>query len=70
MYLLMNETDRLPASPKSFKSEKQAPAFADKLRKLYAMQGGSLAADGRRIAPEDVEFAAIANDGSSGIRQG
>jgi hypothetical protein len=44
----MNETDRLPASPKSFKSEKRAPACADKLRKLCATQGCSLAADGRR----------------------
>jgi|GEM_PF-2626978 len=28
MHPLMNETDRLPASPKTFKSEKQAPACA------------------------------------------
>jgi hypothetical protein len=39
MHPLMNETDRLPASPKSFKSEKKAPAYAGKLRKPYAMQG-------------------------------
>ena len=63
MYQLINETDQLPASPKPFKSEKQALAYAAKLRKLYAMQGYYLTADGRRIAPEDVKFAAIPKEG-------
>jgi len=34
MHPLMNETDRLPASPKSFESGKRASACADKLREL------------------------------------
>ena len=34
MHPLMNETDRPPASPKSFKSEKQAPAYMEQKQTL------------------------------------
>lgn len=56
MYRLWNETDQLFASPRTYRSEKQAKADADIFRKRIEIQGYYLTVEGKRIAPEDVQL--------------
>ena len=62
MYLLWNEEDGLPASPDLFRTEEEARAYARAFRARYEHQGYYLAADWRRIAPEDIRLVVLAAD--------
>ena len=54
MYQLFNETDGVFASPETFKTTKQAEAYADKFRDRFGAQGYYLTAAGTRIAPSEI----------------
>ena len=60
MYLLWNEEDGLPASPNLFRTETEAREYARAFRARYSRQGYYFAADGRRIAPEDIRLVVLA----------
>lgn len=59
MYRLLNKTDGVLASPKAFKTASRAKSCAEKMRKLFVNQGYYLTVEGKRIAPEEVEFAVV-----------
>ena len=59
MYRLWNETDQLFASPLTYKTEKQAKAYADTFRKRIAIQGYYLTVEGKRIKPEEVQLTVV-----------
>jgi hypothetical protein len=59
VYQLWNETDHILAAPDMFKTQEQALACADKLRKRFASQGFYLTAEGKRIAPEAVKLVVV-----------
>ena len=56
MFILLNDTDGIPAWPEPFKTRREALAFARGLRARYAKQGYYLTVDGFRVDPKDIEL--------------
>jgi hypothetical protein len=56
---VFNETEGIYAWPEPFPTEDAAAAFAADFRQRYSRQGYYLTADGRRIAPEEIELLVV-----------
>jgi hypothetical protein len=56
MFILVNNTDNVLASPDEFPTLGEALEYAEAFRQRYAEQGYYLTADGFRIDPKHIEL--------------
>jgi len=55
-YMVMNQTDGIPASPCPFESREKAEEFCKMFRQRFKTQGYYFTSSQQRINPEDVEL--------------
>lgn len=55
-YIVMNDTDGIPASPNTFKTVSEAKKFIQEFRKRFERQGYYFTSRQERINPKDVEL--------------
>ena len=58
-FWVFNDTEGIYAWHEPFPTEDAAAAFAADFRRRYSRQGYYLTADGRRIAPEEIELLVV-----------